>query len=105
MLKGKHLDLRVKRLLSEDKKYQTSDLDLIARIWYDDIKRITYGSVNEMTAITFLDLLRKGSLTKSESVTRCRRKLQQKNPSLRDDTVYKGRVEKAREMRSSRQYY
>ena len=50
-------------------------------------------------------MLRNGDLTKSESVTRCRRKIQQKEPALRDDTVYKGRIEKAREMRAEKQYY
>jgi len=105
MLRGKHLDMRVRRLLSEDKKYQISDLALVARIWYDDIEKITYGSIHDVTAVKLLDMLRNGDLTKSESVTRCRRKIQQKVPSLRDENVYKGRVEKAREMRSAKQYY
>jgi ribosomal protein S30 len=105
MLRGKHLDMRVKRLLNEDKKYQTSDLALVARIWFDDIEKITYGSIHEVTAIKLLDMLRNGDLTKSESITRCRRKIQEKEPSLRDTNVYKGRVEKAREMRASKQYY
>ena len=50
-------------------------------------------------------MLRKGELTKSESVTRCRRKLQAKHPELRDDKVYKGRKDKEHVMRSKSQFY
>ena len=101
----KELKPRIKELLESNSVYRDSDLSLMARIWYDDIERITYGSVDQVTAVKFLDMLRNGDLTKSESVTRCRRKIQQKEPALRDDTVYKGRIEKAREMRAEKQYY
>ena len=50
-------------------------------------------------------MLRNGELTKSESVTRCRRKLQAQYPELRDDKVYKGRKTKAKEMRLKGQWY
>jgi len=109
MLTGKYLEERVKRLLSPSqeghKKYQTSDLALMSRIWFDDLKRIHYGTVNQLTALKFLDMLRNGELTKSESVTRCRRKLQAKYPELRDDKVYKGRKDKAKDMRVKGQWY
>ena len=101
----KHLEQRVKRLLSDDKKYQKSDLALMSRIWYDDLNRIFYDSIEDVSAIKFLDLLRSGDLTKSESVIRCRRKLQQKYPHLRDDTVYKGRKDKEVKMRKTAQWY
>tara|TARA_Y100000593_G_C4113540_1_gene239122 strand:+ start:241 stop:555 length:315 start_codon:yes stop_codon:yes gene_type:complete len=102
---GKHLEQRVKRLLSEDVKYQKSDLALISRIWYDDLNKIFYDRIDNVTAIKFLDLLRNGDLTRSESVTRCRRKLQQKYPHLRDDAVYKGRKDKEVKMRKTSQWY
>tara|TARA_R110002020_G_scaffold256273_2_gene469931 strand:- start:25442 stop:25771 length:330 start_codon:yes stop_codon:yes gene_type:complete len=109
MLTGKHLEDRVKNLLSPlqegHKKYQTSDLALMSRIWFDDLQKISYGTVNQITALRFLDMLRKGELTKSESVTRCRRKLQAKHPELRDDKVYKGRHSQAKIMREKSQYY
>ena len=40
MGKGKYLEERVKRLLAENKTYQKSDLALISRIWFEDLKRI-----------------------------------------------------------------
>ena len=102
---GKKLEQRVKSLLAEDKKYQTSDLVLMSRIWFDDINRIYYNNIDDVSVVRFLMLLRDGALTKSESVTRCRRKLQQKYPELRDEKVYKGRKDKEKEMRESSQYY
>mgnify|MGYP003627044836 CR=1 FL=1 len=109
MLVGKHLEERVKRLLSPlqegHKKYQQSDLVLMSRIWFDDLRRLCHDSVNQVSALDFLDMLRNGKLTKSESVTRCRRKLQAKHPELRDDKVYKGRQNQAKKMREQSQYY
>jgi|TARA_R100000742_G_C4246234_1_gene65138 hypothetical protein len=105
MLKGKMLDKRVKSILAEDEKYQTSDLKLMARIWFEDISSITHGNPTSLDALNFLKLLRDGNLTKSESVTRCRRKIQAKFPELRVEKVYKGRKDKEKEMRSNSQYY
>ena len=105
MMKGKLLEQRVRTLLGKDKKYQKSDLALMSRIWFDDLRRNHYGSVNNISAMKFLDMLRNGELTKSESVTRCRRKLQAKHPELRDERVYKGRKDKEHIMRSESQFY
>ena len=105
---GKYLEMRVKRLLADPDvghNYRKSDLRLMARIWFDDINRIHYGGINRLTAIEFLDMLRNGDLTKSESVTRCRRKLQAQYVELRDPNVYKGRKDKEKEMREQSQYY
>tara|TARA_R100000656_G_scaffold114311_1_gene86694 strand:+ start:129 stop:473 length:345 start_codon:yes stop_codon:yes gene_type:complete len=106
--KGKFLEIRVKQLLADPDvghKYQRSDLALMSRIWFDDVNRIHYGGINQITALKFLDMLRNGELTKSESVTRCRRKLQAQYPELRDDAVYKGRKDKEKEMCEKLQYY
>ena len=105
MMKGRQLEQRVKTLLSLNKRYQRSDLALMSRIWFDDLKSIHYGTVNGISAMKFLDMLRNGELTKSESVTRCRRKLQAKHPELRDEKVYKGRKDKEHIMRSKSQFY
>ena len=105
MGKGKYLEARVKRLLAEDIKYQRSDLALISRIWFEDLKRIKYDNVNGTGAIEFLHLLRDGALTKSESVTRCRRKLQAQYPELRDEAVYKGRKTVEKQMKDTRSYW
>ena len=105
MMKGRLLEQRVRTLLSLNNRYQKSDLALMSRIWYDDLRRIFYGDISSVSAMKFLDMLRKGELTKSESVTRCRRKLQAKHPELRDDKVYKGRKDKEHIMRSKSQFY
>lgn len=105
MGKGKYLEARVKRLLSENVTYQKSDLALMSRIWFEDLKRIKYDNVNGTGAIEFLHLLRDGALTKSESVTRCRRKLQAQYPELRDESVYKGRAKVQKQMLNERTYW
>ena len=71
----------------------------------DDLKRIKYGGVEGVGAIEFLNLLRDGSLTKHESVTRCRRKLQAQHPELRDEAVYKGRKTVEKQMKDTRSYW
>ena len=82
---------RVKRLLAEDDKYKKSDYALMARIWWDDLKVLHYGTVADVTAIEFLEHLVNGDLTKWETATRIRRKLQAKFKQLRDEETYKGR--------------
>tara|TARA_R110000751_G_C13440396_1_gene442800 strand:- start:11 stop:355 length:345 start_codon:yes stop_codon:yes gene_type:complete len=105
MGKGKYLEARVKRLLVENKTYQKSDLALISRIWFEDLKRIKPTDVNGMTAIQFLELLRDGSLTGHDSVTRCRRGIQSNHPELRDESVYKGRAKVQKQMLDERTYW
>jgi hypothetical protein len=88
---------RVKRLLASDDKYKKSDYALMARIWWDDLKVLHYGNATEVTAIEFLEHLVDGDLTKWETATRIRRKLQSKFKQLRDEETYKGRkVEETR---------
>ena len=82
---------RVKRLLASDDKYKKSDCSLMARIWWDDLKVLHYGTATEVTAIELLEHLVNGDLTKWETATRIRRKLQAKFKQLRDEETYKGR--------------
>ena len=105
MGKGKYLEARVKRLLSEQDTYQKSDLALVSRIWFEDLKRIKYDNVNGTGVIEFLQLFRDGALTSHESVTRCRRKLQAQYPELRDESVYKGRAKVKRQMEADKTYW
>ena len=85
---------RVKKLLAENVKYQKSDLNLMARLWFDDLKAIHYGGdIEDVSAIHFLNYLVDGHLTHWESATRIRRKLQAKHKELRDEDTYKGRKE------------
>ena len=105
MGKGKYLEARVKRLLSENKTYQKSDLALISRVWFEDLKRVKHDNINGTGALEFLHLLRDGALTNHESVTRCRRKLQADYPELRDDAVYKGRANVEKQMKEEQTYW
>jgi|TARA_R110000824_G_scaffold15680_4_gene65844 hypothetical protein len=105
MGKGKYLEARVKRLLSEQDTYQKSDLALVSRIWFEDLKRIKYDNVNGTGVIEFLQLFRDGALTSHESVTRCRRKLQAQYPELRDESVYKGRAKVEKQMKADQTYW
>jgi len=103
--KAKLLEGRIKSLLASDLKYRKSDLDLMTRVWYDDLKAIGYGDVDSFSAIDLLKLLKDSRLTKWDSATRCRRKLQSLYPTLRDSATYKGRKDKEFEMRSTHEFY
>lgn len=105
MSTAKYIKNKIKRFLGEDEKYRKSDLNLMARIWYDDLIRVGYGTPESYSAVDFLNMLRDGKLTNWDSATRCRRELQQKFPELRDEKVYKGRKKKETVMREKRQYY
>ena len=90
---------RVKKLLASDIKYKKSDYALMTRIWYDDLKVIHYGDISKLTAIAFLNHLKNGDLSKWETVTRIRRKLQHQFKALRDEDTYKGRKEEEKNWR------
>ena len=90
---------RVKKLLAEDTKYQKSDLPLMARLWWDDLKVLHYGDATELTAIKLLEHLVNGDLTNWDSATRVRRQLQAKFKQLRDEDTYKGRKEEEKNWR------
>lgn len=91
---AKLMQQRIKKLLSEDMKYRISDTNLMARIWYDDL--IAQGKlISEMTAVDLLIQMKEGNLTNWETATRVRRKLQAKHKELREEGVYKGRIEEA----------
>lgn len=94
------MKLRVRKLLAEDDKYKKSDYSLMARIWYDDLKVIHYDQIEDITAVDFLNHLVNGDLTKWETATRIRRKLQSKFKELRDEETYKGRKEEAEKWRN-----
>lgn len=102
---AKILENRIKSLLSSNTKYQKSDLALMSRLWFDDINVHEYGNINSLSAINVLHMLNEGRLTSWDSATRCRRKLQAKFPELRNELTYKGRKNKEKIMRESKQYY
>ena len=84
---GKNKDL-VKSLLASggsEKVFRNNDNKLIAMIWH---KLLEKGGINskEITGWNLLTHLSKGDLPTPESITRCRRKLQEEIPTLRGTT-------------------
>ena len=78
----------IKSLLTsggKDKIFRDNDNKLIAITWH---KLLEKSGVNtkEITGWTFLTHLSKGDLPAPESITRCRRKLQEEIPALRGTT-------------------
>ena len=49
MMKGRLLEQRVRTLLSLNDRYQKSDLALMSRIWYDDLRKIHYSDITGVT--------------------------------------------------------
>ena len=69
---------KVVNLLTEHPSLRDSDERLIANIWYNNIK-----NVDEIDAITLLSRFAEGKLPSYESISRCRRKIQEEKPDLR----------------------
>jgi len=91
---AKLMQQRIKKLLAAEWRYRVSDNSLMARVWYDDL--VAQGkSVSNMTGVEVLLEIQKGNLTNWETATRVRRKLQAKHKELREEDVYKGRIEEA----------
>jgi len=95
---------RVERILLSDARSRDSDLRLLAIIWYEQIvsregkPQNEYESTKREGVIEFLTLLQNDELASSKTVTRCRRKLQQHNESLRG-FYYGKRQEKAKNVK------
>tara|TARA_R100000008_G_scaffold82222_1_gene66274 strand:+ start:7427 stop:7729 length:303 start_codon:yes stop_codon:yes gene_type:complete len=67
----------VARLLKNHKHLRDNDNKLLATVWF-------YKKPNRTkTVMDFLHLLSDGRLPSSESIRRCRQKLQELNPNLR----------------------
>ena len=66
--------------LKKDKGLRDSDERLMANIW---AKHIGLNILNLLNATDILKMLAKGDLPSYESISRCRRKLQQESPELR----------------------
>lgn len=76
------VDLSIKEvvfdLLERFSHLRDSDEKLVANIWHNRIKHL--GGID---AHFFLQMYADGRLPSSESITRCRRKIQEENPDLR----------------------
>lgn len=67
----------VKGILSRNVKSRDNDGLLLATFWYKELKSKSYNQCD------LLNLLAREKLTSAESITRCRRKLQEEIPELR----------------------
>ena len=69
---------KVVNLLTKHPSLRDSDERLIANIWYNHTK-----NVGEIDAITLLSRFAEGKLPSYQSISRCRRKIQEEKPDLR----------------------
>ena len=69
---------KVVNLLTEHPSLRDSDERLTANIWHDHTK-----NVDEIDALTLLSRFAEGKLPSYESISRCRRKIQEEKPELR----------------------
>ena len=94
---GQNIKL-IRSLLETDDKYKNSDNKLIAIVWH---KLLEKGDIDskEISGWTLLTHLGKGDLPTPESITRCRRKLQEDIPALRG-TAWTSRHKKQKEVKA-----
>tara|TARA_R100000049_G_C1872287_1_gene31611 strand:+ start:56 stop:394 length:339 start_codon:yes stop_codon:yes gene_type:complete len=71
----------VEQLLTSSPKLRDNDQQLVANVWY--VQARDQFDIGKMTAKNFLHELAQGNLMSSESITRCRRKLQEEHIHLR----------------------
>ena len=68
----------VKFLLEAYPKLRDNDVRLVATYYYNNI-----ANINQMSAIDFLEVMVNGNLPSPDTITRARRKIQEKHPELR----------------------
>jgi len=93
----KNMD-KVKHLLIKYHKLRDNDNKLIANFWFYEIGN--EKTFHEITAIQFLNMFSQGQLTSPETITRCRRKIQEQSPKLRGEK-YILRHEQEKETRNN----
>lgn len=69
---------QVKILLETYPKLRDNDVRLVASYYYNNI-----SNINQISAIDFLQIMVNGNLPSPDTITRARRKLQEKHPELR----------------------
>ena len=96
---GQNTKLIKSLLLSggRDKVFRNNDNKLIANIWHKLLEKSGINTKN-ITGWTLLTHLSKGDLPTPESITRCRRKLQEEIPALRG-TAWDKRHKKQKEVK------
>lgn len=76
---------RVKQLLERNAHLRDSDDKLVSSIWLLDINNLGYKAL-QLNSFEFLKLYSEGKITPADSITRCRRKLQEEHEHLRGET-------------------
>jgi hypothetical protein len=89
---------RVKSILETNKNTRDCDRTLLALIWTQDVKDLYIE--NGLDAPDFLRMLADGELTSSETIRRCRQRLQEENETLRG-YKYKLRKQLGEEVRNT----
>lgn len=87
----------IKGVLENYPHLRNDDLKLIANIWFNEAKSAGL-EINQVKA--FLQLFSEGKLSHPETITRCRRKVQEENPHLQGQS-YKGRKKKEQTIRET----
>lgn len=83
----------IEKLLKDHPSLRDDDNLLIAKVWSTELKNRGFTKLNLM------DEFAGGNLTSPESITRVRRRLQEKNPNLRGLT-YENRQERGNKIKS-----
>ena len=69
---------QVQILLETYPKLRDNDVRLVASYYYNNV-----SNINQMSAIDFLQIMVNGNLPSPDTITRARRKIQEKHPELR----------------------
>ena len=90
---SKSLQSIVRGVLTDSLNSRDCDRLLCAEVWWNQMRRTVSKDEG------FLDMYVKGELTTADSITRCRRKLQEEDKTLRGDKWYerKGRAEEVKQ--------
>ena len=82
----KKIKEKVKQLLIEVPHLRDSDRKLISTFWWNELPK---SERNNMLAFDFLQKISQGQFTSSESIRRCRCKVQEENEWLRGKSYKK----------------
>jgi len=88
---------KVLLLLEKNPHLRDSDFKLIANYYFFEVG---HEKMAKLSAMEFLDLFAKGSLSHSESIRRVRQKIQEDNPHLRGES-YKIRKSDSKVVRNN----
>tara|TARA_R110002072_G_scaffold98414_1_gene216478 strand:- start:740 stop:1045 length:306 start_codon:yes stop_codon:yes gene_type:complete len=95
MLIAKNKLEMMKKLLTSYPSSKDSDYDLISRVWYYELLDM---NIPKEEAAKFCRIIQSGSLSLPEGLTRCRRKLQEKDEEYRG-FKYNARIERSNKIK------